>query len=1062
MLLALALAAIADDDAPKWDVAATHGPGRDVKFTTREGTWMGVDVSPDGGFVLFDLLGDLYEVPLGGGAARRITSGNAWDTDGHYARDGQRIAFTSDRGGNENLWTMNLDGTHLRALTEDTGHRWTDPVWAPEAGWFVGRKRMVDTRSIGVQELWMLHEEGGAGVQITTLDTDPHAGEAAFSPDGKTLWYSTRSGRFEYDQNVHHGLWQIVRYDRELGERTVVTTLGEGAVRPTPSPDGRQLALVSRDRARTVLMIMDVETGRVRRAADFLDKDAMEGFELRSAYPRIDWTPDGRELVFWAQGKLWRLDASTLSRAEIPFQVDVELRVADAVRPERRVSDGPVEARVIRWPARAPDGSVVAAALGRLWSIPTRGEARPLTAADQTAYFPSLHEDGKTLTYTTWDDVAGGHVWSGPIGRATRITRTGRDYQSPVLSPDGRTVAVLRGAGSTTTGGDLGGQSAYDLVLVPAAGGDGVRLRTLPFRGSNSRAPRLQWSADGARIYWIEDEYPEPRKHEKTVLRSCDRLGHDVRTHLRVDGAQEIRLSPDGRFVAYKHQHQAWVAPMPALGTTTVDAANLPARKLTDVAGDWLDFRGGKLTWSHADRFFELDLADVLDKDAERVPDAHESQLRITAPRATGKGTVAFTNARILTMDEAGEIERGTIVVRDRRIVAVGADVLPPDGARVIDVHGATILPGLIDVHAHLHYASGDVFPEQEWRHLANLAYGVTTVFDPSASTDLVFGQAELIESGRMAGPRTLSTGFILYGADDTQGATIESYEDAEAHVRRLMRYGAWGVKSYQQPRREQRQWVVEACRKLGVLDVPEGGGDLLANLTMVLDGHSSIEHALPVAPIYDDVLSLWSKAQTTYVPTLLVAYGGVTGEVSWFQRERIWEDARLSRFTPPDVLMSRGYRLGIHITDDQEFHHRKVAADAARLSGRGVPVALGAHGQLQGLGPHWELEDLGGPGAMTAYQALRAATLGGARHLGLEQDLGSLREGKIADLFIVDGDPVTRLADARNVRWVMKDGILYDAETMDRLSPDPAPRPAMIWEAARQAMDNAQPVPRP
>ncbi len=1062
-MLAVVLPALAEEPKkPDWDIAAAHGPGKDLHFSTTEGTWMGVDVSPDGGFVLFDLLGDIYEVPLIGGAAKRITSGNAWDTDAHYARDSHRIAFTSDRGGNENLWTMKLDGTDPRPLTEDKENRWTDPVWAPEAGWLLGRKRMVDTRSIGIQELWLLHEEGGTGTQITAQDVDPHAGEAAFSPDGRYIWFSTRSGRFEYDQNVHHGLWQLVRYDRELGERTVMTSLSEGAARPTPSPDGRSLAFLTRDRANTVLMVLDVATGRMRRIADGLDKDAMEAFELRGTYPRMDWTPDSRQLVYWAGGKLWRVDASSLTRAQIPFQVNVDVWVADSVHPARRVEDGKVQAKVIRWPAEAPDGTLYAAALGRLWAIGRDGTSRALTAEAETAYFPSLSADGRTLSYVTWSDIAGGQVWSGPVGRASQITRSRGDYQSPALSRDGTTLAFLRGTGATVVGNDLGAESAYDLMLAPASGGDGTRLRSVPFRGSNNRAPRLQWSADGARIYWIEDEFPEPRQHEKTVLKSCDRLGHDVRTHLRVDGAQEIRVSPDGRWVAYKHQHQAWLAPMPALGSSTIDAASLPARKLTDVAGDWLDFAGTKVTWSHADRFYSLDTAGVIKKDAKEVPKAEERSLNVSAPRLAGKGTIAFTNAHILTMDEAGEIDRGTVVVRDRRIVAVGANVLPPDGAQVIDVHGATLLPGLIDVHAHLHYASGDIFPEQEWRHLVNLAYGVTTVFDPSASTDLVFGQAELVESGRMAGPRTLSTGFILYGADDTQGAKIESYEDAEAHVRRLMRYGAWGVKSYQQPWRSQRQWIVEACRKLGILDVPEGGGDLFMNMTMIMDGHSSIEHALPVAPVYADVKSLWAASRTTYVPTLLVAYGGVSGETSWFQRERIWEDARLARLTPPDVLMSRGYRLGINIRDDQEFHHRTVAADAAALQRMGVNVALGAHGQLQGLGPHWELEDLGGRGAMTAGQALMAATMGGAKHLGLDQDIGSIREGKIADLFIVQGDPLTNLAAAREVRWVMKDGVLYDAATMDRLSPNPQARKALIWEVARKAMDAATPVQRP
>ena len=1061
LLLALHAALAEDIPLPTWDISAPHGPGKDVSFTVNQGTWLGVDVSPDGSSVLFDLLGDVYEVPLIGGQARRVTAGQAWDTDAHYSREGTTIAFTSDRGGSENLWTMDREGTNAVALTTETVDRWTDPVWAPEPGWFLGRKRKVDTRSIGTQELWLLNAAGGTGVQLTNTDADPHAGEAAFSPDGRYIWYSTRNGRFEYDQNVHQGLWQIVRFDRQRGERTTFTSLSEGAVRPTPSPDGKSLAFISRYRAQTVLMMLDIASGRVRRVADFLDKDAMEAFELRGAYPRMDWTPDGRELVFWAQGKLWRLDAATLSRAEIPFRALVETRVTDSVHPARRVSRGDVHARVIRWPTRAPDGTVVAAALGQLWALPPTGPSRALTPKDQTTYFPSLSVDGKTLTYASWSDTAGGQVWSGAWGAGKVITTLSGDYQSPVLSPDGKTIAVLKGAGATAVGSDLGAEASYDLVLLPASGGNGERLRSVPFRGTASRAPRLQWSADGKRIFWIEDEFPTPRAHEKTVLKSVDRLGHDERTHLRFDGAQEVRLSPDGAWVAYKHEHQAWLAPLPALGTTTIEAESLPSRKLTDVVGDWLDFSGSDITWSQADRFYSLPVAGAIVKDAKELPIPQDRALTIEVPRFEGKSTIAFINAHILTMDEAGEIDRGTVVVRGRQIVGVGADLLPPPDAHVIDLKGKTLLPGLIDVHAHLHYASGDVFPEQEWRHLVNLAYGVTTAFDPSASTDLVFGQAELVEAGRMAGPRTLSTGFILYGADDTQGAKITSYEDAEKHVKRLMRYGAWGIKSYQQPWRSQRQWLVEAARKLNLLNVPEGGGDLMMNLGMILDGHSSIEHALPVAPVYDDVKTLWSKSKTTYVPTLLVAYGGVTGEHANYQAERVWNDERLSRFTPPEVLMGRSYRLSLWVTDEAEFHHRDVARDAAELQRMGVTVALGGHGQLNGLGPHWELEALGGPGAMSPLGALKAATIAGAEHLGLDQDLGSIREGKVADLFIVDGDPLVDLKFARNVTYVMKDGVLYDAETMNRLSPEPEARKAMIWEVAHKQMDSAQPVQR-
>lgn len=1049
-------------EGDKWDIAAPHGPGVDVAFTVTEGTWMSVDVSPDGASVLFDLLGDIYEVPLAGGAATRLTSGNAWDTDAKYSPDGKRLLFDSDRGGSENVWVAGRDGTDAKALTEETKDRWMDPQFAPEPGWILARRRMTDTRSIGILELWLLHEQGGAGIKITSKDEHPHAGEAAFSPDGKHIWFSTRGGRFNYDDNIHAGLWQIARFDRESGQITTVTRQYGGAVRPTPSPDGKSLAFLTRDGTRTALMLLDIATGRVRRLADGMDKDQMEGFELRGAYPRMDWTPDGKELVYWADGHLWRLDVATLRTTMIPFTAKVELRVTDSVHPDRRLDRGPVQARVIRWPTRATDGTIYAAALGRIWAIAADGSSRALTAEEQTAYFPALSRDQKQLAYVTWDDQTAGTVWAGPIGAARAVSSAPADYQSPAFSPDGKRLAVLRAPTVSATGGDLGGQPFYDLVLLSLSGGEPQRLRSIPFRGSNSRAPRLQFSPDGQRIYWIEEEYPEPRAHEKTVLKSCDLLGHDERIHIRFDAAQEARVSPDGRWLAYKHDHQAWLSPMPALGNTTVAAEDLPSRKLTDVVGDWIDFSGAELTWSHAERFFSTPIAELLDKSAEEIPQPSERALLISTPRVSGKGRIAFTNARIVTMEDGKVIERGTLVVRDNVIESVFAGQVAVPDAKIIDLGGKTVLPGLIDVHAHLGYASGDVFPEQEWRHLANLAYGVTTVFDPSASTDLVFGQAELVDSGRMIGPRTLSTGFILYGADDSQGAKIESAEDAERHLLRLMRYGAWGIKSYQQPRREQRQWLVEAARKLRMLNVPEGGGDLWNNLGMILDGHSSIEHAINVAPVYSDVRTLWSYSKTTYVPTLLVAYGGPSGEHSFYQNERVWEDARLTRFVPAEFLRERGYRLPLYLTDEAEFTHRKTAADAARMQAAGVVVALGAHGQLQGLGPHWELEALGGPGAMTPENALKAATLDGAKHLGLDQDIGSIREGKLADFFVVDGDPLADLRQARNVVYVMKDGLLYDALTMNQIAPTAVTRPPMMWEIAQREAERAQAVQKP
>jgi imidazolonepropionase-like amidohydrolase len=391
-------------------------------------------------------------------------------------------------------------------------------------------------------------------------------------------------------------------------------------------------------------------------------------------------------------------------------------------------------------------------------------------------------------------------------------------------------------------------------------------------------------------------------------------------------------------------------------------------------------------------------------------------------------------------------IESATVLIEGDRITSVGTDVVLPANTKVFDATGMTVMPGLIDVHAHLHFSALDVLPEQEWRYFANLAYGVTTVHDPSAFSENVFAFAEMVETGAMWGPRVFSTGQILYGASGAFRSEIATREDAGRHMLRMKQLGAISVKSYQQPRRDQRQWLVEAGREEGMLVVPEGGGDLFNNTSMVLDGHTSIEHSLPVAPVYDDILTVFGASGLGYSPTLLVSYGGPFGENFFFSRDKVWANEKLQRFTPRSVLDPKARRPALRAPEGEWFH-QDVAVAAATIARRGGLVTLGAHGQLQGLGAHWELWALAGPGAMTPMEALRAATISGATYLGMDDDLGSVQSGKLADLLVLTKDPLENIENSDSLRWVIKNGAVYDAETMDRLWPDPAPRPTLLWE---------------
>lgn len=1050
--------AAGDDEEADWDVLATHGPHHEATISVSEGTWMSVD--EHGGTLVFDLLGDIWTLPLTGGTATRLTSDAAWDSEPRWSPDGQTLAFVSDRDGNEQIWLMDADGSDLRRLTSESEARVTDPVWDPAGEQLVVRRRTVDTRSIGVTELWQVHLDGGKGTRLTSLDAHPHAGETTIG--GRYLYFSSRNGRFNYDEDPVAGLWNVVRLDRWTGDLRPVVHGSGSAVRPTLSPDGRTLAFVSRDRAQTVLELLDLETGRRRVLADWLSHDQMEGFALHGVYPVIDWVDD-QSLVLWAQGRLWRLGLDG-ERTQIPFQAQGTWTFHEVPRWKRALPEV-IESRVVRWPVEHPsDGRIAFSAMGRLWEqAPGAAEAVPLS--EGTGYAPAWSPDGRELAWTSWQDPTeadpgGGSLWiSGGRKGPVRLPLSG-ELLNPAWSPDGQSLVVLRGVG----GGpvvhpnrdpwwelvrlDRGKRGAWTVTV----------LREVDSTGANQRAPRMVWHE--GRIWYPRGRHVEGRVPNDTELVSIDAAdGTDLRVHMIFDGAVEVLPSPDFSRVAYKQDHQVHVTVLPPWPRELSAAdGSLPSRTLTEVVGDWLSWGPDSRTlhWMEGNVRKSLRVDSLREPEEEgageggaageegaageggvageesALPEPTESKLVARLPRAVPEGTLAITGATVLTMKGQQVVEDATIVVDGDRISSVVTRGEVPPGAQVVDAAGKVVIPGLVDVHAHMHYASGDVLPEEEWRYRVNLDFGVTTIHDPSASTDLVFTQAERVEAGLMSGPRITSTGFVLYGALSNQGAKTPDEEAAQAHIQRLAAVGAVSAKIYQQSRRDQRQWYVAACNEHEILCVAEGGGDLWMNLGMVADGFQAIEHALPVAPLHEDVRA-WmaashtaSSAGTAYTPTLLVAYGGLSGEQFFFQEDHPFRDpeleARLLRHWPRRVLDGHLWRVGKQLQPG-DFNHEEVARDAAALARDGVLVTLGAHGQLQGLGVHWELWALAGPGAMSPMEALRAGTIEGARYLGIDDLIGTVEPGKLADLVILDADPREDIRNSARIDTVIKNG---------------------------------------
>lgn len=972
-----------------------------------EGTNVAVALSPDGGTLAFDLLGRIWTMPVSGGPAVALTDPFGDARQPAWSPDGRRIAFQAYWDGNYHVWSVAADGSDLRKHTRGTfDHR--EPHWSPD-----GRRIAFSSDRGGSYDVWTVGVPSGRVEQLTDAPGSEYG--PAFSPDGASVAFASDG------PGESGGVWVVEEDGRP---RRVAAVQGAQTAAPAWSLDGATISYSTVGGGRATLRAVPVgsaatsaDAGPSAEPGPVLTGDDEDVFPFRAS-----WTSSG--FFYTGDGKVrWRtLDGGGLR--DVPFTAQVTLHGAPYERRPRDLSaPGPFPVRGVVSPTVSPDGRQVAfSALGDLWLHAVGGETERITDDPAIETDPAWSPDGRRLAFVS-DRGGAMDIWVWDAAAAAsgddafeKVT-DGSGARMPAWSPDGARLAFV-GSGYRTAVQVLDLTDGAVRELRSGLNGAG-RPSWFPQGDAVAVSAHVPYSArfrEGVNRALV---LPAPRGPAAFPGQAVERfLEFPPHASVGSRGTDGPVRSPDGAWTAYVANGALW-----AVATARDGNPVGPPRRLANGLADDPTWTGDSrsIVYLAGEKLRRLDLHDGR---AEALP------LGLEWRRAEPPGRVLVRAGALLDGRSWSLRHDVDVVLEGGAIVEVAARDPSRTAPTVVDASDGVVAPGFIEMHAHGGVSDGEA-AGRIW-----LSFGVTSVRCPACDPYEITEAKEAGESGRRVAPRwfgtsgTIDGSRIYYPGAPALGAPAQ----VELEMKRAAALGYDLIKTYVRLSDPMQLRVIEDAHALGL---PVTSHELYPGVAFGADGVEHVRgtsrrgYSTKVSELqrsYGDVVALLAATGATLTPTVGI-YG--TYDLLASEDPSLFDDPRVEAFfpwareaarSPADPVLAR------RLAEAMTALPRRVAAAGGRVvMGTDAPIIP------PGLSYHAEMEALVRYGKMSPADVLRAATSEAAAALGYEGRLGVVAPGALADLVILDGDPLQDIRATRRVRAVVQGGRVHHAETLLR-----------------------------